>query len=73
MHGLNDQRLNPYCSEQIYSWARQPKELVLLEGASHGLWERKDDLLPLLRRWLVDKLQPGALGAIPKADPVAEP
>lgn len=58
VHGLADHRLNAYCSEQIYSWARQPKELVLLEGASHGLWERKDDLLPLLRRWLADKLRP---------------
>ena len=58
VHGTEDTRLNPYCSEQIYSWARKPKELVLLEGASHSLWERKDDLLPLLRRWLADKLHP---------------
>ena len=57
VHGTSDQRLNCYCSEQIYSWARKPKELVLLEGASHGLWERKDDLLPLLHRWLAEKLQ----------------
>lgn len=56
VHGTQDQRLNCYCSEQIYSWAKKPKELVILEGASHGLWERKDDLLPLLRRWLTDKL-----------------
>ena len=61
VHGTEDQRLNSYCSEQIYSWARKPKELVLLEGASHGLWERKDDLLPLLRRWLADKLRPEGL------------
>lgn len=61
VHGTEDRRLNPYCSEQIYSWARKPKELVILEGASHGLWERKDDLLPLLRRWLVERLQPDLL------------
>jgi alpha/beta superfamily hydrolase len=61
VHGTNDQRLNCYCSEQIYSWARRPKELVILEGASHGLWERKDDLLPLLHHWLTDKLDANSL------------
>ena len=63
VHGTKDQRLNCHCSEQIYSWARRPKELVILEGASHGLWERKDDLLPLLHRWLTDKLSPSVLNA----------
>ena len=57
VHGTDDRRLDPYCSEQIYSWAKKPKELVLLEGASHALLERKDDLLPLLHRWLADKLK----------------
>ena len=61
VHGTADQRLGTHCSEQIYSWAKKPKELVILEGASHGLWERKDDLLPLLTTWLRDKLQPLAL------------
>ena len=56
VHGTADQRLDVYCSEQIYSWAKQPKELVILEGASHGLWERKDDLLPMLHLWLSEKL-----------------
>ncbi len=58
VHGTADQRLGPHCSEQIYSWAKKPKELVLLEGASHGLQERYDALLPLLGSWLADKLQP---------------
>jgi pimeloyl-ACP methyl ester carboxylesterase len=56
VHGIADQRLDPYCSEQIYSWAKKPKELVLIEGASHGLWEHRETLLPLLRRWLSEKL-----------------
>ena len=59
VHGTADQRLGTHCSEQIYSWAKKPKELVILEDASHGLWERKDDLLPLLGGWLRDKLQAG--------------
>ena len=57
VHGTADERLDPYCSEQIYSWARKPKELYFMEGASHGLWDARDDLLPLLRDWLADKLQ----------------
>ena len=56
VHGMQDQTLNPYCAEQIYSWAKHPKRLVLLEGAGHGLRERLDELLPLLRTWLAEKL-----------------
>ena len=56
VHGMSDQTLNPYCSEQIYSWAKHPKRLVLLEGATHGLSERRDELLPLVRTWLSERL-----------------
>jgi pimeloyl-ACP methyl ester carboxylesterase len=56
VHGTADTRLDCYCSEQIYSWAKRPKELVLIEGASHGLSEHPEVLLPLLTRWLRDKL-----------------
>jgi len=56
VHGTKDQRLKPYCSEQIYSWARIPKELVFLDGASHSLLECKDTLLPLLNGWLTEQL-----------------
>ena len=56
VHGTADTRLDCYCSEQIYSWAKKPKELVLIEGASHGLSEHPEMLLPLLSRWLKEKL-----------------
>lgn len=56
VHGTADQRLGPHCSEQIYSWANQPKHLVFINGGSHGLWESKDELLPLLYGWLNEKL-----------------
>lgn len=56
VHGAADRRLPSYCSEQIYLWARKPKELVLYPGAGHGLRECKDELRALLRRWLVEKL-----------------
>ncbi len=58
VHGTADQRLDPYCSEQIYSWAKKPKELVLIEGATHGLSEHPEVLLPLLRQWLAERLRP---------------
>ena len=51
-HGASDTRLPPYCSEQIYSWARQPKDLVLYEGAEHGLTECGEELRETLRDWL---------------------
>jgi dienelactone hydrolase len=56
VHGTADQRLNCFCSEQIYSWALKPKNLVLLEGASHGMLEKRDKLLPLVHGWLLDTL-----------------
>ena len=77
VHGMSDQTLNPYCSEQIYSWAKHPKRLVLLEGAGHGLRERLNELLPILRAWLAEKLtatdEVAVEGSAPKAGSVTEP
>ncbi len=66
VHGTEDERLAPYCSEQIYSWARQPKELRFMRGASHSLREARGELAPLLVEWLAAKL-----GAKPKRDPLS--
>ena len=64
VHGTGDRRLNYSCSEQIYLWAREPKELVLYPDAGHGLREAKEELHILLKRWLPEKLkeQPVAAG-----------
>ena len=51
-HGEEDTRLPPNCSEQIYSWADEPKELVIYPGAEHGLAECKDELREMLGDWL---------------------
>ena len=51
-HGASDTRLPPYCSEQIYSWAKKPKELVLYPGAEHGLTECGQELREMLGVWL---------------------
>lgn len=59
VHGLNDQRLPPDCSRYLYALAREPKRLVLLEGAKHSLRQRREDLRVLLVDWLCGRL--GAL------------
>jgi len=56
IHGTEDTRLSPYCSEQIYSWAKRPKELRFIDGASHGLSEGRAEVSQLLTKWLTDKL-----------------
>jgi hypothetical protein len=56
VHGEEDTRLPPRCSEQIYEWAIEPKELKLYPDAGHGLTQCKDELRELLASWLVDKL-----------------
>ena len=55
-HGDADTRLPLRCSEQIYEWANEPKELVIFPGAEHGLVECQDALDALLKEWLGDKL-----------------
>ena len=55
-HGGSDSRLPPYCSEQIYSWAKQPKQLVLYPGAEHGLMECAEELREMLTDWLRSNL-----------------
>lgn len=56
VHGEEDTRLPSRCSEQIYEWAQQPKELVLYPGAEHGLRECKDELRTLLTDWITEHL-----------------
>ena len=52
VHGKADTRLSFSCAQQIYDWAKEPKELVLYEGAEHRLEECRDDLEDLLGRWI---------------------
>ena len=56
VHGANDTRLPPMCSEAIYEWAREPKELIIYPGAGHGLRQCRDDLRELLGGWIPEKL-----------------
>ena len=56
VHGSDDTRLPPRCSEQIYQWADEPKELHIMQGAGHRLDECKDELRILLRDWISEIL-----------------
>ncbi len=56
VHGKSDTRLHHRNAEQIYAWAQEPKEMVLYEGAEHGLKECDAQLHDLLRSWLPAKL-----------------
>ncbi len=51
-HGKADTRLPFSCALQIYEWAKEPKELVLFEGAEHRLEECRDELETLLASWI---------------------
>ena len=56
VHGEDDSHLTYRCSEMIYEWAGEPKELKIMRGAGHGLRECADELRLLLRDWLVERL-----------------
>ena len=62
--GLTHARLGPHCSEFIYEWAREPKELVLFEGAGHGLRECRDELHDLLKGWFLRVLPEGGTATL---------
>ncbi|MDD5190682.1 MAG: dienelactone hydrolase family protein [Dehalococcoidales bacterium] len=57
IHGDRDRNLPARCSELIYQWANQPKELFILPNNGHFLREAHETLLVQLRDWLVEKLQ----------------
>ena len=60
VHGTGDTVLLPAASEDIYKRARDPKRLVLFEGASHSLIESEPDLSELLEEFLVGVIGPEA-------------
>jgi pimeloyl-ACP methyl ester carboxylesterase len=52
IHGSADEILPDACSRQVYAKAKEPKELVLLPGARHGLDEARQQVIDLLFDWL---------------------
>lgn len=55
-HGKADTRLPYSCAVAIYDWAKEPKELVLYDGAEHRLDECRAELAGLLREWIPARL-----------------
>jgi pimeloyl-ACP methyl ester carboxylesterase len=53
VHGTADTTLPYEASEDIHERAKQPKKLVLLEGAGHGLREVRDEVLEILEMFIV--------------------
>ena len=56
VHGKADTRLPFSCAVAIHDWAKEPRELVLYDGAEHRLDECRAELMDLLREWIPDKL-----------------
>ena len=52
VHGDRDGVIPPDTARTIYDWAFEPKRLVMMEGADHGLREVRDDVRSLLLDWL---------------------
>jgi len=65
IHGERDRNLPARCSQDIYDWANEPKELVIYQGSGHFLRECQQELHDLLEGWLVDKL--GQQSSTPKS------
>lgn len=61
IHGGADWRLPPRLSEWVYSLAGEGRELHILEGATHSLRQRRDDLWVLLMDWIDRVLRPEPL------------
>ena len=57
IHGGADWRLPPRLSEWVYSLAGEGRELHILEGATHSLRQRRNDLWVLLLDW-IDRVLP---------------
>jgi pimeloyl-ACP methyl ester carboxylesterase len=56
IHGTDDDVLWPICSSHVYDKANDPKHIILLEGAGHGLGEAADDIYQTTYQWLLQHL-----------------
>ena len=68
VHGKSDTRLPYSCAVQIHEWAREPKQLVLYDGAEHGLRECREELEDLLRQWIPATLAANPVAALAPED-----
>ena len=56
VHGREDRVLPAMCSENIHSRAREPRELVLLDGCGHLMSEAADEVIERVKAFAVAAL-----------------
>jgi cephalosporin-C deacetylase-like acetyl esterase len=61
IHGTDDKVLPPYCSSDVYNLANDPKEIIFLKGATHGLDEVAEEVHQKVHHWLVKYLNKAEL------------
>jgi uncharacterized protein len=54
LHGEADRILSDYCSRDIYTRARQPKQMILYPGCGHSLDECRSDIDADLLGWILE-------------------
>ena len=59
VHGTADEILAPRNAEYVYQLAGEPKRLVLLEGARHGLDEAAEEVYRVIGGWIRAELGDG--------------
>jgi fermentation-respiration switch protein FrsA (DUF1100 family) len=57
LHGGADRILPPSSSQHVFRAAQQPKQLLLYDGAGHGLDEVEDEVHRVVGQWIVEKLR----------------
>lgn len=56
IHGTGDRTLTYQCSVDIAKRAREPKKIVLFEGADHGISQNNSEMYDLVRGWFLENL-----------------
>ncbi|WP_424357213.1 alpha/beta hydrolase [Methanocella sp. MCL-LM] len=56
IHGTSDKTLTYQCSVDIAKRAKEPKKLILFEGADHGISQNSKEMYDLVRSWFLENL-----------------
>ena len=56
IHGEDDIVLSPQCSQTIFDWAEEPKEVIFMPATGHGLRESSEEVIEKGRSWVVNHL-----------------
>lgn len=57
LHGSNDTVLPPVISEHVFSMAKEPRRIIIYEGASHNLDETVMEVHEDIKDWLIQWLR----------------